>query len=94
MVITFKVLTPSRKDPFSRPCLGAYVFMLVAAFSGKVTICNPNLDPGARVLHVAFRLFVRPGSKRGPRRDQEVPKGTKRTPRGGQGYPKWNPEFR
>ena len=32
-----------------------------AAFSGKVKILSPNLDPGARVLHVSFRLFFRLG---------------------------------
>ena len=88
MVITFKVLTPSRQDPFSRPCLGAHFFMFVAAFSGKVTILSPNLDPKARVLHVTFRLFFRPGTKRGPRGDQEVPKTPKGEPRKCPGYPK------
>ena len=92
MVITFKVLTPSRQDPFSRPCLGAHFFMFVAAFSGKVTILSPNLDPKARVLHVTFRLFFRPGTKRGPRGDQEVPKATKKRPWGSPGVPKREPQ--
>ena len=91
MVITFKVLTPSRQDPFSRPCLGAIFVMFVAAFSGKVTILSPNLDPEARVLHVTFRLFFCPGTRRGPRGDQEVPKGTKKRPGEAQGDPKGSP---
>ena len=65
--------------------------MFVAAFVGKVTILSPNLDPKARLLHVTFRLFFRPGTKRGPRGDQEVPKGFKKRPGGAQGDPKWNP---
>ena len=91
MVITFKVLTPSRQDPFSRPCLGAHFFMFVATFSRTVTILSPNLDPRARVLHVTFRLFFRPGTKRGPRGDQEVPKATKKRPWGSPGVPKREP---
>ena len=65
--------------------------MFVAAFSGKVTILSPNLDPKARVLHVTFRLFFRPGTKRGPRGDQEVPKATKKRPWGSPGVPKREP---
>ena len=65
--------------------------MFVAAFCGKVTILSPNLDPKARILHVTFRLFFRPGPKRGPRGDQEVPKETKKRPGGAQGDPKGNP---
>ena len=60
-VLTFKVLTPSRQDLFSRACLGTHFFMSGTAFSGKVKILSPNLDPGARVLHVSFRLFFRLG---------------------------------
>ena len=63
--------------------------MFVAAFSGKVTILSPNLDPKARVLHVTFRLFFRPGTKRGPRGDHEEFKATKKllkgSPAGAQG---------
>ena len=51
---------------------------------------NPNLDPGARVLHVTVRLFFRPGTKRGPRGNQEVSKGTKKHP----GEPKREPQKR
>ena len=59
--------------------------MFVSAFSGQVTILSPNLDPKARALHVTFRLFFRPGTKRGPRGDQEVPKATKKRPWGSPG---------
>ena len=60
-VITFKVLTPSKKDNLSRACLGTHLFMSGDAFSVKIEILNPNLAPGARVLHVSFRLFFRLG---------------------------------
>ena len=62
--------------------------MFVAAFSGKVTILSPNLDPKARGHQVTFRVFFRLGPKRGPRRDPEVPKATKKRPGGAQGHPK------
>ena len=65
--------------------------MFVAAFVGKVTMFSPNVDPEVRVLHVTFRLFFRPGLKRGPRGDQEVPKGTKKRPGVAQGDPKGSP---
>ena len=94
MVITFKVLTPSREDLFSRPCLGAHFFVFGTAFSRKVTILSPNLDPGARGHHVTFRVFFRLGPKRGPRRDPEVPKATKKRPWGSQGVPKREPRKR
>ena len=77
-VITFKVLTPSRQDLFSRACLGTHFFMPVTAFSGEVKILSPNLDPGARVLHVSFRRFFRFGGlwslKRPKSRPQEAQK--------------------
>ena len=57
-VITFKVLTPSKQDHFSRACLGTHFFM---SGDAKMKISSPNLDPGARVLHVSFRLFFRLG---------------------------------
>ena len=65
--------------------------MFVAVFFGKVTILSPNLDPEARVLHVTFRLFFRLGPKKGPRGDQEVPKGTKKRPGEAQGDSKGSP---
>ena len=85
-------MTPSRQDPFSRPCLGAHFFVLVAVFFGKVMILGPNLDPGARVLHVTFHLFFRPGPKRGQRGAQEVPKVTTKGSRGSPGVPKRQPQ--
>ena len=91
MVITFKVLTPSREDLFSRPCLGAHFFVFGTAFSRTVTILSPNLDPGARGHHVTFRVFFHLGPKKGPRRDQEVPKATKKRPWGSPGVPKREP---
>ena len=65
--------------------------MFVTAFSGKVRILSPNLDPKARVLHVTFRPFFCPGTKRGPRGDLEVPKATKKRPWEAQGYLKGSP---
>ena len=50
--------------------------MFVAAFSGKVTILSPNLDPGARGHHVTFRVFFRLGPKKRPGEAQGDPKGS------------------
>ena len=84
-------MTPSREDPFSIPSLGAHFFVFGTAFSRKVTILSPNLDPGGRGHHVTFHVFFRLGPKRDPRRNPEVPKATKKRPWGSQGVPKREP---
>ena len=100
MVITFKVLTPSRLDSFSRHCLGAYFFLcLLPFFCRKSDDFEPKLGPRSKGPPCHFSsLFSswsqkgskgRPGGAQGHQKaPMGEPRGTHKEPRKRPGYPK------